>query len=56
MQTHLADDVRDRVPSFDPATTLGVYPQSHMDVREALLVWIILRILSQRLDEDTVAS
>lgn len=48
---HLADDVRDCISSFDPVTTLGVDPQSHMDVREALLIWIVLRIFSQSLKE-----
>lgn len=51
--THLADDVRDCISSFNPATTLGVDPQSHMDVREALLVWIVLRIFSQSLEDKT---
>lgn len=48
--THLADDVRDCISGFDPVTALGVDPQSHMDVREALLIWIVLRIFSESLE------
>lgn len=49
--THLTDDVGHGVSGFDAATALCVDPQSHMDVREALLVGIVLRILRQRLEE-----
>lgn len=50
-KTYLADDVGDRISSFDPSTPLRVDPQSHVDVREAPLVWIILRVFGQRLSE-----
>lgn len=50
--THLADDVRDRIASFDPAAALGVDPQSYMDVREALLIRVVLRIFCQCLSEE----
>lgn len=46
---HLADDVGDRIAGFDPTTPLGVDPQSHVNVGEALLVRIVLRVFSQRL-------
>lgn len=50
--THLTDDVGDCITSFDPATSLRVDPESHMDVGEAFLVWIILRIFCQTLQES----
>lgn len=60
LYTHLADDVRDCISSFDPVTSLGVDPKSHMNVREALLIWVVLRIFSQSLErkhnEQTVNS
>lgn len=53
---YLADDVGDRISSFDPSTPLRVDPQSHVDVREALLVWIILRVFGQCLSKREKAS
>jgi len=49
--THLADDVGDGVAGFDPAAGLGVDPQGHVHVRQALLVGVVLGVLGQRLDE-----
>lgn len=47
--THLTDDVRDGISSFDAAAALRVDPQCHVDVREAFLVWVVLRIFGQSL-------
>ena len=49
--THLTNDVRDCVSSFDTATALRVDPQGHVDVGEALLVWVVLRIFGQSLGQ-----
>lgn len=52
LSPHLADDVGDRIAGFDPTTPLGVDPQSHVNMGEALLVWIVLRVFSQRLGKS----
>lgn len=48
---HLADDVRYSISSFNSTTTLRVDPQSHMDVRETLFIWVVLRIFCQCLEK-----
>lgn len=48
--THFANEVGDGIARFDPTTTLGVDPQSHVDVRETFLIRVVLRIFCQGLE------
>lgn len=49
LAAHLTDDIRNSVTRFNLLPTLGVYPESNMDMRETLLVRVVLRFLCQRL-------